>query len=238
MKTLLLLLAMFFCGCATVPRVGDMLDSTVQVHVDIQGSLLSADGKTVEQPMETGWTGTGVVYAKTDGLRAPVESRFLTANHVLETPPVGALIPSPFGVVRVDAVLVTITTRGGKTCEVKALVLGTNDVQDVAVGLAYCDAGRVATIATSAPEAGVKVFTVGHPQGVRTAVVTEGWVSGYLDGYLLTSAGAYGGNSGGGLWYNGEVVGLLVRASGSYPLITLATPLQAVLDRIAAAEAL
>jgi len=238
MKALLLALSLvLFSGCATVgPSVGDMLDSTVQIHVSIAGSLVT-DGSSPEIPMETGWTGTGVVYEKSDARTGPVTSKFLTANHVLETPAVGSLVEGPLGVVRVDAVLITVTTRAGKTCEAEALVLGVSDTRDVATGLASCDAGRVAEIADAAPDAGEKVLVVGHPLGIRTALVTEGYVSGYLDGYLLTSAGAYGGNSGGAIWHNGKVVGLLVRGGGRYPLISLGTPLKSVLDRIRETEA-
>lgn len=215
--------------------ITEELDSTVQIAVEIAGTLKVKDpetGEDVEIPVSAGWVGSGVVYSKTLGLTGPVKSKILTANHVLEAPAPGDVIQGPLGPVTIDAVLMTVRTRSGNTCELTPLVLGVSNQEDVATGEADCDAGRVAEIASSVPAVGDRVIVTGHPQGVFPAIITEGFVSGWMNGYLMISAGAYGGNSGGPVWHDGKVVGLLVRGSVKYHHISLVVPLQAVLDRI------
>lgn len=243
-KYLALLSALFLsCSCATVsnrPSSTDidlMLQSTVQIVVEVSGSLLIKDPETGEQlelPVSQAWVGSGVVYDKTSGLTSPVTSKILTANHVLEAPALGSMVPTPLGPVRIDAVLMVVRTYHGQTCELQPLVLGENTTEDVATGLALCDAGRVASIARRVPAKGSEVIVTGHPQGVPVAIVTPGYVSGWMNGYLLISAGAFGGNSGGPVWFNGEVIGLLVRGSPRYHHISLVVPLKAVHERIEA----
>ena len=232
---LMSLFVLVSCCCATVrPQVDeeavrDMLESTVQIEVEVAASVKIGDQ---ELSVTESWAGSGVVYEKTSGLVAPIESKILTANHVLEAPSVGDEIDTPVGKAHVDAVLMVVRTRRGLTCELEPLVLGVSDTRDVATGLAHCDAGRVAPIAKARPADGATVFVSGHPLGVPVAVVTDGLVSGWMDGYLLISAAAAPGNSGGPVWYNGEVIGLLVRGAPRYPHISLVTPLKSVLERI------
>lgn len=246
-KTLAVLSALMFtataCSCASVngvvvgeqARLQDELASTVQIEVQISATLKAVDPDTqqvVEVPMSTGWVGSGFVYEKTLGLTGPVMSKILTANHVLEAPAAGDELDTPLGKVHIDAVLMVVKTHTGKTCELQPLKLGVSDTHDVATGLALCDAGKVAKIASSVPEEGARVIVTGHPQGIWPAVITEGFVSGWYNGYLLISNGVYGGNSGGPVWYNGEVVGILVRSSEKYHHISLSVPLSEVLKRI------
>lgn len=222
---------------APAPNVLDMMATTVQVHVDIKATMVTdSDGKPSNEDASDGWVGSGVIYDKVDG-----DSMILTANHVLETPEVGSVetlkvdfmgMEMILGERRIDAVDITITTFDGRTCNLKPLVLGVSDTRDTATAVADCDAGRIAKIATATPGRGEKVYVSGHPMGVPLAMVTEGYVSGSMDGYLLISAGAYGGNSGGPVFYNGEVIGLLVRGSRSYTNISLVVPLESVRLRI------
>lgn len=207
-----------------------MIASTVQIEVDVVAEL-KLEGKEVS--VTQSWVGSGVVYEKTQGLTEPVQSKILSANHVLETPQVGDLIDTPVGQAKVIAVLMVVRTHKGHTCKLEPLVLSVSDIRDVATGLAYCDAGRVAPIANKVPPVGARIYVSGHPAGIPVAIVTEGRMSGWLDGYQLVSAAAFGGNSGGPVFYDGAVVGLLVRASSRHHHIALATPLQSILDRIA-----
>lgn len=246
MRTLALLLTplvMFAVGCCNPAAalrserdlIVEELDSTVQIIVEVAGTLRVKDpgtGEDVELPVEAAWVGSGVVYGKTLGLTGPIQSKILTAHHVLDAPKVGDVIQGPLGPVTIDAVLMTVRTRAGKTCELTPLVLGESTTEDVATGMADCDAGRVAEIASEVPAVGSRIIVTGHPQGVFPAIITEGFVSGWMNGYLMVSAGVYGGNSGGPVWYDGKVVGLLVRGSVKYHHISLVVPLQAVLDRI------
>lgn len=227
------------CAGAQAPREPDvaaMLASTVQVEVQIAATLILPGDEEIE--MGSGWVGSGVVYEKSPGDTGPVTSKILTAHHVLDTPKPGTLVPfrGPFGFVvahvRVDAVLITLRTHDGRTCDVQPLKLGVTDTRDVATALASCDAGAVAPIALHVPDPGERVYVSGHPLGVPVAIVTEGFVSGWLEGYLLVSAGATGGNSGGPVFYRGQVIGLLVRGAQGYPNISLVTPLSELHARI------
>ena len=85
---------------------------------------------------------------------------------------------------------------------------------------------------SSTPGMGEKVFVSGYPAGVTLPILTEGFVSGWSDGYVMTSAPAFSGNSGGPVFYKGKLIGLLVRTSTRYPHITLAASLQDCLKRI------
>jgi S1-C subfamily serine protease len=226
-----------------------MMDTTVQVHVDIKATMFRENeetGQTETKEIDDGWVGSGVVY-ENDGKT----SKILSANHVLETPAVGSVedvkinflgMELNLGKKRIDSVKITVTTNQGRTCNVKPLVLGVSDYRDVATAEVDCDAGRVAKIGHATPAQGEKVFVSGHPLGVPLPMVTEGYVSGIwnladdeedLGKFLLVSAGAYGGNSGGPVFHNGEVIGLLVRGSRAYPNISLVTPLEQVLLRLA-----
>jgi len=79
---------------------------------------------------------------------------------------------------------------------------------------------------------GAKVLVTGHPSGHATVIVTEGYVSGWNNGYLITSAPIYPGNSGGALWYEGKIVGVMVRVSEEYIHISLSVPLKEVHERV------
>jgi S1-C subfamily serine protease len=228
-----------------------MMDSTVQVHVTLAQTLIQEPDEDevdagVTKPKETpemgGWTGSGVVAGKVTDPDGKTRSLIISANHVLETPAIGSIEPLKLeflgmeldlGSIRTDAVVMTITTEDGRSCELKPLKLGSSDEHDVATAVAMCDAGRVAKIATSSPIKGEKVTVLGHPHGVDVTMITEGYVAGYDHGYLLSSAPVAGGNSGGPMFYNGEVVGIVVRVDRSYPHISLAIPADEIQRRLA-----
>lgn len=211
-----------------------LMSSTVRIHVVVQQTRLATD-TTPESPEKEEWSGSGVVYDKTNGKQGPVRSRILSANHVLETPAIGSIkddiveflgMSINAGRVRTDAVKVELQTADGRICDVKVLMLGSSDVHDVATAEADCDAGRVAEFATEVPSMGAKVSIAGYSHGVKLPLLTEGFVSGWMDGYLLTSAAAVSGNSGGPVFHNGKVIGILVRADRSYPHLSLAVSLE------------
>lgn len=60
-------------------------------------------------------------------------------------------------------------------------------------------------------------------------MVTEGYYSGYYGEYMISSTPIFKGNSGGPVYYNGEIIGLAVRGT-SYPDISLIAPLANVLS--------
>jgi S1-C subfamily serine protease len=221
-----------------------MMSSTVRLHVQVDYVKTGKDddGGVVESRESEAWAGSGVVYDKTDRADGPVRSRILTANHVLETPAIGTEeddvveflgITINMGKRRVEAVKIQLQTADGRTCNVKVLALGSTDQHDTATAEADCDAGRVAELASAMPVMGERVFVSGYSLGVKLPMLTEGYVSGMMDGYLLTSAAAYGGNSGGPVFHDGKVIGLLVRGSREYTNLTLTATLEECLRRIA-----
>lgn len=226
------------CGYTPAPSSTAlaMMDSTVEIHVVIEATIIDKDGKPSDEKTSDGWTGSGVVYANNGKA-----SLILSANHVLETPAVGSTeeITRSFlgfevnaGSRRIDSVKITATNASGLECNVRVLRLGVSDTRDVATGRVDCDIGRPAQIASSTPSRGQKVYVSGHSLGVPVPMVTEGYVSGWMMGYLLISAPAAPGNSGGPVFYNGQVFGLLVRGSTRYANISLLVPLEQLLLRI------
>lgn len=216
-------------------NVASLIDSTVQVIVKIKGTATDTEGK--ESEYKSGWFGSGVVYAKTTDTNAPPRSRILSANHVLSAPKPGESFMdwSEDGVVKVTIkeVEFEIRTADNRICKLIPLAMGEDTPEDVATGEALCDAGRVAPIADSVPERGSRVYISGHPLGVEMALVTEGYTSGWYEGYLLVSAPAAPGNSGGPVFNTaGEVVGLLVRGAPRYDHLSMATPLAVIYKRI------
>lgn len=228
--------------------VRDMMDSTVFVEVAIKQTPLTEETdpdrkvtriKEGEQEL-TGWSGSGVVYDKRITVNG-MESLILTAEHVLDVPAVGSVQTNHFEFLgmdfsetyRIDSVDISIKTNDGRVCSMTPLKHGVIDYRDVATGLAFCNAGRVAPLAEHAPEQGDSVIVVGYPEGFEKPIATIGYLGGITsDGYQAVSAGAWGGNSGGPAFVNGEVVGLLVRGSREYHHIGLLVPLSEVWARV------
>lgn len=251
----LLALSLFLLTiCCAHKRIGskpdltpaDMLDSVVRIEVNLEQVVLDREEKgkgkhkrvqIVEHPRPQAWIGSGFVYAKGEG-----KSFIVSASHVLATPKVGEVVAEPvlfFGTeisrvsVRTESVKITATTNTGKVCNVKVLKLGGAGTDDVATAELDCDAGRVAQVASVTPKRGSRVIMIGFPTGVAVPVITEGFVAGWNDGYLVTSSPAFPGNSGGPVFYNGQVIGVLCRVTTSYHHITHVSPLVEVLKRIA-----
>lgn len=209
--------------------------STVRVRVTIKATLHTkrADGRPVELPYRAGITGSGVVIEVKGGLLEPQSSTILTANHVLETPAIGDELPTPTGEkLVVDEIEMEIDTFDGRTCELTPVAMAVTDQRDVATAYANCDAGKVARIANRVPPRGAKVLVTGHPDSFQGVIVTEGYVSGWHDGYLVVSAPIYPGNSGGPLWYEGKIVGIMVRVNPDYWHISLSVPLKEIHERV------
>jgi S1-C subfamily serine protease len=231
--TVLLALALVGCKHVALPALSNeaMIETTVQIKVVVTAQVIHPDGTTDEA--RAGWVGSGVVYRVIDDGKQEPRSLILTANHVLETPKVGDTVDSDRGPVKITGVDMSVMTEDGRTCDLKPLVLGESTTEDVATGVADCVAGRPAYISSSEPDRGDEVYVSGHPAGFENPVLTQGVVGGWYGGYVSVSAPAWGGNSGGPVFYHGRVIGLLVRGSREYPLISLVTPLQPILDRIA-----
>lgn len=241
MRKISALLACFLlftaCSCATVrvqeaslDDVQTMMEPTVQIFVHIAVTAIVGGEEVPLDPI--GWSGSGVVYDHKGGIINESHALVLTANHVLEVPKAGTEVPFPLGTLRVDAVLITVKSASGRACELVPVVLGANTDEDVAVGEAQCSLGTAeAPIAHKIPPMGAKVYVVGHPLGIGNTMVTEGFFSGWMDHYMVASAPIAPGNSGGPVYYNGEVIGLAVRGT-NYPNMSVIAPLQHILERI------
>lgn len=236
MRFLALAFVLAACNCATPnlrmteKEVQGMMASVVQIQVQIAVTAIPPEGEEVEMPLVS-WTGSGVAYESTGGVFSPTHTRILTANHVLEAPKVGDTQTEDGILFRVDAVFMTIKTDDNRTCELQPLMLGVDDFRDVAVGEAYCEV-PLAHLAGRLPPVGGKLYVMGHPLGVGNTMVTEGFYSGFMDNYMVASAPIAPGNSGGPVFYNGQVVGLAVRGSNRYDSLSVIAPLEQILLRV------
>lgn len=104
-------------------------------------------------------------------------------------------------------------------------------------------AGLPAKVGKIPPPLGGRVMNVGAPRGVFTKwliPVVSGYVSGYakMEGRLLmcSSLPAVGGQSGSGVYYNGELVGILVMALGNYEHMAYVVMIDEVNSAIAEAR--
>lgn len=236
--------------------VGDMMESTVLLEITVNEIVLEKDPKSkdssrlIEKPRKKEWSGTGFVYSKTDGKAGPVRSRILTASHVVKTPKAGSKYKNEltfFGMktgvfedVKIDSVSIIAKTHDGGQCSVKVLQEGPGELpwpKDVATAEVNCDAGRVAQIAKQLPPRGSKVLVIGHPMGLDEIIVTEGYTGIWTtDGMLSLSAPIMGGNSGGPVFHNGQVIGMATRVIAQYHHASLSVPLEELHKAIAATK--
>lgn len=251
MKTLRVLFVAFLSlvtlSCSTIKQQlleeeaqlrRDMIDQTVRVEATlsvIEPPLVSKlkqllgeqdDGQDVYTS-----TCSGFVAAKSDGLFRKPRTLIVSANHCLNVGP-GTTLPDGS---LVTSVIFTVKDSAGRECGLTPILLGGNKQDDVATAVADCDVGRVARLAPAVPQRQEEVYISGHPMGVYPGVITNGFYAGWYDGYMLTSAPAWGGNSGGPVYNtDGEVVGVLSRKSGDYTHLTMAAPLGEIKKRIEA----
>jgi S1-C subfamily serine protease len=153
--------------------------------------------------LPAGGFGSGVVIAI-----GPEKSLVLTAAHVTRRPEAAT-----------DYTM-KLTGRLG-SCQGRAIKVGAN--VDLAIVEADCVLGRPVQLG-GLPQVGDPVFLVGHPAGAPLPVITQGYYSGLDDGLMLVSAGAYPGNSGGGAYSGGKLVGILVRGAPAYHHLSLCLP--------------
>lgn len=220
----------------------DMQDQTVQLQITIavkKPSLIELlaralgakpdlnDGEDAVLTMAC----SGVVVDKAGGIVRKPLSLIATAHHCLDIGPGTEMSDGSV----VTAVLFVAKDSAGRECGLTPILLGGYGPNDVATGVASCDLGMQAKLADAVPQRQERVFISGHPLGVYPGLITTGYVSGWLRGWILLAAPAWGGNSGGPVYNSeGEVIGLLVRGSREYNHLTLAAPLGELQDRIKA----
>lgn len=226
-------------------EVQDMMDSTVKIELEADLKFMKLDGTTEDMGRQVLGAGSGVVYEKFDDAGGRTRSRILTAMHVLGHKD-GDSEYVPFaGVIYIKNLKFKVITLDKKVCTLEPIALGSLDkvsgsgIHDVAIGEANCDAGRVAPLGLKSPESGSKVFISGYSMGLEWNMVTEGYAAGWdSDGLQIVSAPSTGGNSGGPVFYNGEVIGLLVMGYPAYEHISVVVPLSELYARIQQADEL
>jgi S1-C subfamily serine protease len=251
LRTLLVALLALSLSCATVRQQvqeqeasirRDMQDQTVHLEItlavkrpsfiELLSRALGAqpdlnDGEDVVLQMAC----SGVVVDKSGGIVRKPLSLIATAHHCLDVGPGTELDDGSI----VTAVIFTAKDSNGRQCGLTPILLGGYGPDDVATGVASCDLGVQAELADAVPQRQEQIYISGHPLGVYPGLITTGYVSGWLNGWILLSAPAWGGNSGGPVYNSeGEVIGLLVRGSREYSQLTLAAPLGELQDRIKA----
>ena len=221
----------------------DMQDQTVKLEITLsvmRPSLLEQLARALgaePDPNDEGEEAvltmacSGVVVDKAGGVVRKPLSLIATAHHCLDVGPGTEMSDGSI----VTAVIFVAKDSVGRQCGLTPILLGGYGPNDVATGVASCDLGATATLAEAVPQRQEQIYISGHPLGVYPGLVTTGYVSGWLNGWILLSAPAWGGNSGGPVYNSaGEVIGLLVRGSREYNHLTLAAPLGELQDRIKA----
>lgn len=219
----------------------DMQDQTVQLEITLSvktpslleqlARALGADPDPTDEGEERvlKMACSGVVVDKAGGIVRRPLSLIATAHHCLDVGPGTEMDDGSI----VTAVIFMAKDSTGRSCGMTPILLGGYGPDDVATGVASCDLGTTAKLAEAVPQRQDQIYISGHPLGVYPGLVTTGYVSGWLNGWILLSAPAWGGNSGGPVFNaEGEVIGLLVRGSREYSQLTLAAPLGELQDRI------
>jgi len=221
--------------------VRDISAQTVKISVSIAGDRLHKDENgdvVVEEGVVSGWSGTGVVVAA-DRSRGAGESLVMSAAHVLNIPKFMLQVnqDGELSLFVVKASLMIVEKLDGSGCE--GVPMYVDVPNDVGMLKASCVAGDVATIASDLPPVGAMVTMTGaglgiHPNGVFLAV--DGRYVGFDEGFnpqeMLTIPAAPG-HSGSGVFYRGQVFGIVSRGAGRYEHVTLAVPLEYMKDCMA-----
>ena len=232
-KVLVLLLALLVGSCGSNNYGGfatpadptwaddtarEIMKSTVKIQVLALGE--SFDGEVAL----IGWSGSGAVVAVN---YANEESLILTAKHVCEVP---TYIPTRTrGVLKTLIHHTAIQTATGSVYNAEALVM--DQMSDTCVILVYGVAGKPARIANEMPPLQGHVMMPGAPLGEmmpNMVPITDGRYSGVVP--YVTDMGdvrqmAFAlpgtfGNSGSGIYYNGEIVSVLSQGVPDYHHLT------------------
>lgn len=246
MKHLLIVaLAALLASCAAHPtpaeRVTDplvALQSTVKIYNTF---TLNIPGNTGEAP-ERAVSGSGVVLDQEGRGVMDFHTLIVTAKHVC----VGPEVPEAMAAVGVTMTSAILIERGDGA-RFKAVPVHLAGDADLCFLGVMAIVARPAKLASQNPVIGSKVIWTGAPKGLwagtgHVGVVSEGLYSGidvasFHEPLMIFSGTAVGGNSGGPIWYQGEVVGILVATATHEGLIVLGVPLAVVLREYPAAQA-
>ncbi len=229
--------ALFCVSCAYLPppstpdndvgRVRHEMATTVKINMHVV--VDAKDAPAWPGPFVTGWTGTGVIYAKD---KAEHEVLILTANHVCEDP--AEDIRTQFGVLHLRELGMVVMFSDGYTTLARRIY---QDVRhDVCVIVAYSDSGEVAELARARPPVGSRVTNPGSPRGMMEPGLVpynEGFYAGVMrrsEGMALPQDVMYftvpvqPGSSGSGVFYRGQLVGIVsMKAGGEHTALAVPT---------------
>lgn len=242
-KLLFALVVVLATSCAgTHPpkeRVTDpiiALQSTVKVY-----NTMTLRMPGIAEAPERSIAGSGVVlYQEARGFTT--HTLIATAKHACEGPrmpaemkAVGVTVEAKFVVERMD---------GAKFGATIVYLAPHSDLCFLNVATLVA---RPAKLANGYPKHGDRVLWTGAPRGLwsgtgHVGVVSEGLYSGistsdFPEPYMVFSGTAVPGNSGGPIWFKGEVIGILVATATPYGVLVLGVPLAVVLAEQAPALA-
>jgi Trypsin-like peptidase domain len=176
--------------------------------------------------------GTGVVLKNGGG-----KSLILTAGHVLATPP--PVMVNPLGDNDVRLVLEYedhVYDLMNNDCALR--VLNVSEHPDLALGQSECIAGAPVQLASRPPPVGASILTVGAPHGWhpdRAYDVVDGRYLGYDedvekdDAFSIPTTHGF---SGSGIFYKGQLVGIVSLADSTFEHLTHGPGILQVLDYI------
>ncbi len=216
-------------------EVQALLDSTVKVNLNhqVRATYISDTGDDLgevvlgEEIVDIGGSGTGVITDVADKGHG-TETLVLTASHVCHTFDTKTMtVETWMGPIRIEieTISIDLTVENIQGVKEKAVVLHDDEKNDVCAMISEGNLGAVAELADELPPVGAKILHTGAPVGVwgpGYAGVVDGRYGGVADlgdleegWHLNMGLSAAGGSSGGPVWYQGKVVGLLVM--GHYP---------------------
>ena len=199
MRRFLLVLMVVAGSCAHVRTVAQReIASTVRLEIT---EKLTLGDKSVEG----GGSCSGVAISN---------DLILTAAHcaVAHVPPELAQV----GVVGTIESITAFSYANQELCQVD--VVKVDVALDLALLKARCWLPDSSPVGKYEPPSGSKVLSVGYPLGIEYPIMTDGYLTvtihgGDLDGTVVTSFPVLPGNSGGPVFYDGAVVGIVSRGT-------------------------
>lgn len=234
-----LLAALFILtmGCAQPRPIADpildeasvVLGSTIKVHNQVTVHLMGEDiAKAI--------SGSGSIVFQELRSNHQHHTLILTAKHVCDHPSEDDMPDSMKVAGATLSVLYTIEKQDGT--KFQAYMVHAGEATDLCFLDVPILVARPVILAKEQPSIGAPVLWVGAPGGVwggngGVGVITDGRYSGiemtrFHEPLAVLSGVAIGGNSGGPVFYRGQLVGVLIATATKQGILALAVPLSTV----------
>lgn len=221
---LLLLIASCTSSSTVLPLKADVSHQVLAtVRLTKVAAFLSEDGIRILGAVATG------VLVDSEVVRGKRENLVMTAKHWCETPTKVKFKDGKTGLIlgaKVNAV-----NYKGQEFEVALLAMHKDD--DICFVTIEGDVGETIAMAEAYPSVGSTVMHVGAPEGnfgLNLAYIVDGRFCGLEEVenvlYTMASISTVGGSSGGGIYYDGKLISILVRSNFSG--ISLGVPLHRI----------